>query len=158
MVAAESTFEIPQEDAYLVSQRKYNLDPGRPWWERLYFKCVFLPVVRFGFKHMHVPAPSAMQPDGRIEIIEQAKLCLEEEAAERYCKARGEFWSWKPIPVDVDLPDGSVQYKAQRAPGSILPDRYRRRSFPGIALGTRTQVAELTATLETISRTATGQR
>lgn len=148
MVAAESRFEIPEvEELALVSQRKYNLDEGRPWWETLYFRFVWLPVVRFGFNKMHIAGPAAYEPCGEcagcaqkvaclrpvIVLIEQKALYSEPRDAERLCAQNNAFWSWKPLPLDAELPDQSTQYKGHRLPGALLPDRYRRPSFPLIA-------------------------
>lgn len=143
MVAAESTFEIPvNEEIYLVSQRKYNLDPSRPWWQKVFFRCVFLPFLRFSFHRVKIGAPGAIEPCGQcnpcivggtcanpyIVIIEQQCVCTDPQHAEDACT--GEFYSWKPLPLNTALPDESVQYKGQRNPLSVLPDRYRRRTFP----------------------------
>lgn len=156
MVAAQAQFELPEcDELHLVTLRKYASDLVLRWWERLFLHAVWLPVVRFGFKRMHIACPSAMKPDGTIEFLEEVGAYWEEEAAASACKD----WRYgiKPFPVGITLPDSSVQYKGHKTPKSIMPDRYRRRSFPGVALGTRIQVAELTETLQTISRTATGQ-
>jgi hypothetical protein len=154
VVAIEATFEIPERDEVrLVSLRKYN--PELRWWERLYRRLIWYPVVRFGFNHMHIASPSAMQADGTIEFLEQQGVYLDEETANEACK--DENYSVKKLPLNMALPEASVQYSGHRAPMSILPDRYRRRRFPGVALGTHRQVAELTHQFETISRTATGK-
>jgi hypothetical protein len=154
MVAIESAFEIPAtEDVYLVSQRKYNLDPSRPWRERVFFRYLFLPFVRFAFTHMHVPAIGAVEPDGTVVIIEQQRICTDRQAAEALCRSKDEFWSWKPLPLDVTLPDASVQHKGHRNPLSIVPDRYRRRTFP-VATAPTHQMAQVKRNLERIIKTA----
>lgn len=126
MVAAESSFKIPE--VILVSQRKYNLDENRPWWEKLYFRFVWMPVVRFGFKWMHIAGPAAMRPDGTIELIEQQGVYTDPLCAKSAMK--NEFYCMKPLPLDTPLPETSFQYKGHRYPLSIMPDRYRRRTFP----------------------------
>lgn len=155
MVAAESTFEVPQDEAYLVSQRKYNLDPSRPWWQRAFFRCVFLPFVRFSFKYMKIPAAGAIEPDGRIVIIEQQGIYFHEGAAEEVCARENEFWQWKPILLNTEIPAESVQYQGARAPLSIMPDRYRRRSYPATTARI-SQLLELKETIQNISKTAAG--
>lgn len=158
MVAAESTFEIPeQEEISLVSLRKYANELDLRWWERWYLYALFLPVVRFGFKRMHIPAPSAMRPDGSIEFIEQIEAHFDEREATAACKSEkcSRFspsrYSVKQLPFGVRLPDPSVQYKPHRNPLSILPDRYRRRYFPE-PLETR-HLAQLGHELDKLSRT-----
>lgn len=146
MVAVESQFDIPLTDEiYLVSQRKYNLDENRPFWEIAFFRLIWLPVVRFGFKWMHVPAPSAMDSEGRVTLIEQAGAYSELAMAEARCE--NEFFSVKCLPFDVDMPNLSVQYKGHRTPLSTMPDRYRRRTFP-ITIAPDHQMQEVKRNLE----------
>lgn len=129
MVAEESRFEIPElEEVSLVSQRKYNLDEGRPWWEKMYFKYVWMPVVRFGFKKMNIAAPAAMKADGTIELIEQQGVYTDPLRAKAALK--NEYYCIKLLPLNVALPEKSFQYKGHKYPLSIMPDRYRRRTFP----------------------------
>lgn len=155
MVAAESQFEIPERDEIkIVSLRKYNL--SLRWWEQLYRVLIWNPVVRFGFKHMHIACPSALKPDGTIEFFEEIGAYWDEGDAQAAC--RDENYSIKPFPVNVTFPETSVQYKGHKTPRSILPDRYRRRYFPGVVVGTATQAKELKETLKALSRAATGQQ
>jgi hypothetical protein len=129
MVVAESQFQIPEtEEVTLVSQRKYNLDKECPWWEKLYFRLVFLPVVRFGFRWMHIAAPAAMRPDGTIELIEQMGVYSDPLRAASAVK--NQYYCTKPLPFDVELDERSFQYKGHRYPLSVMPDRYRRRTHP----------------------------
>lgn len=136
MVAAESRFEIPeQEEVTLVSQRKYNLDEDRPWWEKAYFRLIYLPVVRFGFKRMHIACPAAMKPDGTIELVEQQGVYTDPERAKAALK--NEYYGTKQLPLDTPLPEKSSQYKGHKYPLSIMPDRYRRRTYPLVAQSQR---------------------
>lgn len=162
MVAATSTFEIPPErdEITLVSLRKYANELDLRWWERLYLYFVWLPVVRFGFTHMHIAAPSAMAADGRIEFVEQVEVHIEESEAIAACKNDNHSrfspnrFSYKNLPIRVNLGDASVQYKGHHLPKSVMPDRYRRRTFPApVPLH---QLKELQQTFKTISEKATG--
>ena len=129
MVAAEATFDVPESDEiFLVSQRKYNLDPDRPWWQRAFFHYVFLPFVRFAFQRMKIPAVGAIESDGSVIIIEQQGVYTDEQLARESCL--NEFWSVKRLPLNYPLPSSSVQYRGHLAPLSVMPDRYRRRTQP----------------------------
>lgn len=153
MVAAESHFDIPStEEIYLVSQRKYNLDPSRPWWQRWFFR-LFLAFNRFAFKHMNIAAPAAYDSQGNIVLIEQQGVYLDVEAARASC--RGEFWQVKPLPLNTELPALSLQCGGHEYPRSKIPNRFRRRVFTFAATPVH-QMAELKQNLETISKTATG--
>lgn len=148
MVAAESAFEVPQTDEiYLVSQRKYNLDPSRPWWQKAYFRYIFLTFVRLSFRYAGIAAAGAIESDGTVVIIEQQKVCTTKADAEALCRSQNEFWSWKPLPVDTELPTQSVQYKGHHNPLSVIPDRYRRRTFP-VTVAPEHQMREVKRNLE----------
>ena len=126
--------------------------PDRPWWERLFFWGIFLPVVRFSFKRMHIGAPGAMDAQGNITIFEEQGIYTEREFAESTCE--NEFWQVKPIPLDVGLPKESVQYKSHKYPKSVMPDRYRHRTFPApVPLN---QLHQIKRAFEVISEKATG--
>lgn len=157
MVAAESQFEIPERDEiYIVSLRKYAARLHLSWYALLYLHLIWLPVVRFGFKRMGIACPSALRPDGSIEFFEEIGAYWNESEAKAACK--DDNYSVKPFPLNITLPAESVQYKGHVTPRSILPDRYRRRYFPGVVVGTATQAKELTETLKSLSRTAAGQQ
>lgn len=155
MVAIESTFEIPEQDEIsLVSLRKYANELDLRWWERWYLYAIWLPVVRFGFKRMHIAGPSAMRPDGTIEFIEQVGAYADEATAmaahrnnpqSRFSPDR---YYAKPLPFGTPLPDESVQYKGHKAsPGAVIPDRYRRRTFP-VTVAPEHQMQEVKRNLE----------
>lgn len=146
MFSLDTKFPLDEQDEiFLVSQRKYNLDPHRPWWETAFFRYLWLPIVRFGFKWMHIAGPGAYEPCGkcetcvhkevcgqchnpRIALIEQQGVFSDRANADKACK--NEFYSVKALPLDTELPQVSIQYKGHRAPASVIPDRYRRRTFP----------------------------
>ena len=159
MVAAESTFELPLEEIHLRSVRKYADELDLRWWERLFLYLAFLPAVRIGFKYMHIPAPSAMKPDGTVEFVEQVEAFIDEDTANAACvnstqgalipRFAPERYSVKPLPLHVELPDGSVQYKLPRG-------KYQRRAFPEPV--STSQVAQIKRNLQSVLRsTATTQ-
>lgn len=118
-------YNIPVDEIFLRSRRKYNLDPDRPLWQRLFFRCVYLPVVRFAFNHADICAPCAMDAEGRVELIEQQGAYLERQAAEDGCES--EYDCVRPLPLHYEIPKESVRYGGHSYPRSVMPDRYRRR-------------------------------
>lgn len=158
MVAAKSGFEIPsipeQDEVYLVLQRRYNLDPSRPWWEKAFFRYAFLPFVRFAFKRMHIGAPAAMDADGSISLLEEQGVYWDEETARQNCT--GEFWCVKPFPLNTAFPGETVQYKGHIYPHSILPYRHRRRTFPTAPAPVQ-QLTKIKESFENISKAARAQ-
>jgi len=159
MVAAESRFELPEcEELSLVTRIWYDLSPDRPWWQRFYFRRIYLPFVRFSYRRMGIAAPSAMLPDGTILFRDVQGLYTDESAAEDACRSEDRFWSHRAIPVDQPLDKGNFQYKGRRRyPASTMPDRYRRRPFPILSapLG---DLVVLKHNLENISKVATGTK
>jgi hypothetical protein len=118
--------EFPERDeVFLVSQRKYNLDPSRPWWEKVFFNRVWLPLNRFAFKRMGIGGPAGADRNGDVFLIEEQGVYTDEELAKQSCE--GPYWSVKPLPVDSPLPAESFQYKGHKYPQSVMPDRFRRR-------------------------------
>lgn len=158
MVAVEQTFELPEcEELSLVTRIWYNLSPDRSWWQRLFFRGAFLPFVRFAYRRMGIAAASAMLPDGTIIFRDVQGLYTDENAAEMLCRDGDEFWSHRPIPVDLPLAKENIQYKPKRRyPASTMPDRYRRRPFP-ITGASLSQVAALKHNLDRISNAANRQ-
>jgi hypothetical protein len=93
-----------------------------------------------------------MRPDGSIVLIEQQGVYFDKERAARTCE--NEFWTVKTLPIDIPLPKESVQYKGHRSPQSVMPDRYRRRTFP--APVPVHQLKQIERAFKTISEKATG--
>ena len=160
MVAAETNFEIPEHDEIsLVSLRKYANELDLLWYERWFLYFIYLPVVRFGFLKMHIASPSAIRPDGTVEFMEQVEAHLDEETAiealrknePRLSRFSPSRYSVKQIPLDVKLPDASVQYKAPKS-RTTLPDRYRRRSFAEPV--SATQMRQVKRNMESVIKSA----
>lgn len=116
---------MPVDEVFLRSRRKYNLDEGRPLWQKLFFRFVYLPVVRFAFNRANISAPCAMDAQGRIELIEIQGAYLEREVAEEQCE--DEYDCVRPFPLHYEIPKESTRYGGHRYPRSLQPDRYRRR-------------------------------
>lgn len=114
-------------ELFIVDVRKYQLDEGTPWYERAFFRAVYLPFVRFAHRYFHIPAQGTKHPDGSFSWVENIGIATSEAAAQEMCK--GEFYKYTALPIDSGLPKESVHYKGHVYPNSIMPDRYRRRTF-----------------------------
>lgn len=118
-------WNITKPEIYLVSQRKYNLDPQRPLWQKMFFRLVYLPVVRFAFNHANICAPSAMDTNGRIELIEQQGVFFDESVAQS--QVRDGNYSVKPISLNYEVPPESFRTAGHVTPLAEVPDRFSRR-------------------------------
>ena len=115
-------------DVFHVAVRKYGIDADSPWWRKAFFRGVYLPFVRFAFNRFGIPAPAAILADGRFEWLEGIGVASDEASARAMCK--GEFYRVARLPFNCALGEKSVQYKGHVYPKSVVPDRYRRRTFP----------------------------
>lgn len=118
---------LEQADLFYVGVRKYGLDEGTPWWERWFFRAVYLPFVRLSFKWLHIPAQGTYHPDGSFSWVENIGVATSEQMAREMCK--GEFYDVRPIPLNGCLPEESIQYKKPVYPKAKSPMRYARRAF-----------------------------
>ena len=119
--------EEPAELFY-VGVRKYGLDANTPWWERVFFRVVYLPFVRLSFRWLHIPAQGTLHEDGSFSWVEHIGIAADMKTAQEMCK--GEFYVVHALPLNSGLPEDSLQYKGHVYPKSVVPDRYRRRTFP----------------------------
>lgn len=68
---------------YLASQRKYDIDPGSPWWKRLLFWRVFMPFNRFFFRPtFKFQVPDHRDQNGEPNWLEHEGVFLDEWQAE----------------------------------------------------------------------------
>src|SRR5688572_27996081 len=116
-----------QADLFYVGVRKYGLDKGTPWRERLFFRAIYLPFVRCSFKWLHIPAQGTYHPDGSFSWVENIGVATSEDIAREMCK--GKFYDIRPIPLNGSLPKESIQYKGDIYPRAMSPGRYRRKAF-----------------------------
>lgn len=123
--AIENTPDV--EEMFYVGLRKYGLDASAPWWERWFFRAVYLPFVRLSFKWLHIPAQGTLNADGSTSWVEHIGIATDIDSAREMCK--GEFYAIQPLPVNGSLPEKSVQYKGHIYPRAMTPGRYRRRVF-----------------------------
>ena len=120
--------DAPVEELFHVTVRKYGIDADSPWWRRMFFRMVYLPFVRFAFRRFSIPAPERILKNGDFEWVEGIGIATDQEIAMEMCK--GEFYRVAALPVNCALPERSFTYKGHVYPKSIVPDRYRRRTFP----------------------------
>jgi hypothetical protein len=116
-----------QSDLFYVGVRKYGLDKDTPWWERWFFRAIYLPFVRFAFKRLHIPAQGTYHEDGSFSWVENIGVATDEQAARDMCE--GEFYEVRPIPLNGALPKESIQYKEPSYPRAKSPGKYARRAF-----------------------------
>lgn len=118
------------EHVYHVSQRKYNIDSRSPWWQRWFFRLIYLPFVRFSFKYVHIPAMDEVEINGKKITFcwyEDEGVFRDKDCAVNACL--GEFWRVKPLPVDRVFPVETAQYNGHWYPRAGKPDRYVRPTF-----------------------------
>lgn len=116
-------WQIDQPEIYLVSLRKYNIDPQRPLWQKLFFRCVYLPVVRFAYNHADISMPSARGADGRIELIEQQGVYFDEKVAAEQCKDGN--YAVKKLPLHHEMPTESFK-SGEKYPRAVVPNRFNQ--------------------------------
>lgn len=118
------------KNVYCVTQRKYSIDQHSPWWQRWFFRWVYLPFVRFAFKRMSIPAVDAIEIEGKVERLcwnEIQGIFTDKDKADLSCM--GQFWCVRPIPLDLPLPDDTAQYGGHYYPRADRPDRFGKPSF-----------------------------
>lgn len=126
-MACEQSEVTGVEELFYVGVRKYGLDASTPWWERWFFRGLYLPFVRLSFKYLHIPAQGSFYSDGSFSWVEHIGVATDEQSAREMCK--GEFYVVHKLPVNGELPKESLQYKGHVYPKAMSPGRYRRRVF-----------------------------
>lgn len=115
---------------YHVSQRKYRIDKHCPWWQRAFFRWIYLPFNRFAFKYAHIPALDEVEIDGRKLTFcwyEDEGIFDDNDRAEAACL--GEFWRVKPMVKNRVYPPETAQRNGHRYPRAGKPDRYGKPQF-----------------------------
>lgn len=118
------------EIIYHVSQRKYNIDKRCPWWQKWFFRYVYLPFNRFAFRYMQIPAMDEVEIHGKKMTFcwyEDEGVFDDEHAAENACL--GEFWRVKPLFKNRVYPTETAQHIGHRYPRAKKPDRYLKPTF-----------------------------
>lgn len=121
------------EPVFAVSQRKYNIDTGSHWWQRLFFRCIYLPFNRFAFNWMHIPAMGEVSVTEKKTVFswyEAQGIFTSKEQAKAAC--HGEFFDIRQFPLNGVLPDESV-HGGHDYPKAGSPDRYAKPSFELVA-------------------------
>lgn len=145
---AEQLGSAPDVDTLeLVTVRKYGVDADSPWWRRLYFRAVHLPLQRFAFV-MKIPPMGELDKDGRFSWLEYIGIATDAETAKKMCE--GEFYEHHPLPVNSSLPRESIQYSEQVYEKAERPHRFDRQVFPRVQslkdiAAERTMLAQLDA-------------
>lgn len=134
MSAHPSPANTEIKKVYHVTQRKYGIDDSSPWWQRWFFRGLYLPFVRFSFKRVGIPAMDEVEITGetvRFNWYELQGIYSDKDRADQSC--RGEFWCVRPAPLDLPMPDETAQFDGHYYPKAGQPDRYGKPSFRLIA-------------------------
>ena len=153
MVAAEHRFSPPVErEVWPVKARKYGVDERSPWWQRYYFKLIYLPFLRFSFKYVKIPAMKEVTIDGKKVTFswwEDQGVFESKEQAEAACL--GPRWSYKKLPFNRLLAKESAKYDGGDIyPRADKPDRFVRPSFE--VMTPRTLSDEINKSVKKLSR------
>lgn len=128
MIAARE-IQIPdcplsgRDEVYRVEQIKYGLDAGSPWWRRVFFRVVFMPVNRLARK-LGIPALGAFDAEGRYSWVEDQGTYTEREEARNACQ--GEFWRVRASPLNASLPAASCEFACAEYPKGMKRFRHGR--------------------------------
>jgi hypothetical protein len=117
MISSDSIREV-----WKVSEWKWNIDKGSPWWRQVFFHYVFLPFLNFSFGTMKVPAPKEVTVEadehGRIKRtyswFEDIAILPDEDMADNACLT--EHHGYKRMVYGRVAPSESAQYS-----GTIFP-------------------------------------
>lgn len=128
MVAAEQRVE---REVWPVKARKYGVDAGSPWWQRWYFRFVYLPFLRFSFKRFKIPAAKEVTIEGKrvtFSWFEDQGIFETKEQAEAACL--GPMWSYKKLPLNRLLAKESSKYDGGDVyPRADKPERFVKPYF-----------------------------
>ena len=83
----------PPAKVFKVSEWKWGVDSGSPWWRRLFFKYAFLPFIDFSFGVVGIPTPKECEvtadDQGRVSRryswFEDIAILSDEDMADNAC-------------------------------------------------------------------------
>ena len=108
-----SAQRLPQVDdrIRIVVQWKDMIDPGSPWWRKLYYRLLYAPFLEFSLKVMKIPNPTqATEVDGKKATFSwlewQGFFASDEEARVACLEPK---WGFKALPYGRLLPKESGQ-------------------------------------------------
>lgn len=120
-----------EREVWPVRARKYGVDDRSPWWQRYYFRFVYLPFLRFSFQRFRIPAAKEVTVDGKSITFswwEDQGIFETREQAEAACL--GPMWSYKKLPLNRLLAKESGKYaNGDVYPRADKPERFVRPSF-----------------------------
>lgn len=153
MATAFEIVPLPHAEAtcFHVGIIKHSPDAIAPWWERLYFRLIFRPFLRFSFRVFHVPTPDTLKADGSVSWFEHVGVFSTYLEADRACVT--EFYVVTPLALGIPLPEQSCQRGGQTRPRATKPFRQIVPVFPLVPAQSR-QLSELREKLQNISKVA----
>lgn len=119
------------KDVYKVSQWKWNIDEGSPWWKQFYFKHIFLRFLLFSL-WLGIPTPKEViiesDQQGRIRKtfrwFEDEGIFEHREQADAGCLA--EHWGYTLLPYGRLMPPDSAQYSGTVFPRKKNPNKWAK--------------------------------
>jgi hypothetical protein len=132
-------------DVWKVSQWKWNLDDGAPWWQRWYFRLAYLPFLLFSYSIFKVPAVKEVlvESDAQGNVrrtfrwSEDEGIFEYEDQADAGCL--GEHWGYCKLPFGRLMPPDSAQYSGTIFPRKKNPKRWAN---PKLRLVIKDRVAD----------------
>lgn len=126
---SEQRIQQPRE-VFKVSEWKWGIDEGSPWWRRFYFKYVFLRLLDFSFGVMKVPTPKGVEikSDDKGKItrryfwFEDIAILDDEDKADAACLT--EHAGYKRMLYGQVAPSESAQYS-----GTVFPRKKNPRKW-----------------------------
>ena len=137
---------IPEtRDVWKVSQWKWNLDASAPWWQRWFFKYVYLNFLLFSYSVFKVPAVKEVivESDANGNIRRTFRWSEDEGIFEHELQADagclGEHWGYCRLPFGRLMPPDSAQYS-----GTIFPRKKNPKKWanPKLSLVIKDRVAD----------------
>lgn len=134
-------YNLPMDDVFIHTRRKYNLDASRPHWQQWFFRWVYLTVVRFAFSYCDICAPCEFEACGecsrckegqqcrrpRVVMVEQQGVYLDKQVALQQIDDNAKFDSVRPVPLHYELPNASVKYGDHIYPQADNPNRFNQK-------------------------------
>lgn len=122
--------KLEPRDVWKVSQWKWNVDAGTPWWQRWYFRFAYLPLLLFSYRVFKVPAVKEVLVEsdehGKLRHtfrwFEDEGIFDHEDQADAGCL--GEHWAYCRLPYGRLMPADSAQYSGPVFPRKQNPKKW----------------------------------
>lgn len=120
-------------DVYSVFAWKDNLDSFYHWWQKAYFRFLFLPILRFSFRYFKIPSIKQVT----VKVTEDSHGTKHTETTFAWFENQGIFedesqavtacigprYGYKRLPLNRSLPPDTLQYSGDVFPLAKKPNR-----------------------------------